>query len=71
MSMLTQPEQLDQREPEPLPRSVVAREGSELAEALRASGWVARAGWRTTSESGESIWQVRFELVNDRQPEMN
>lgn len=40
---------------------VTAREGSELASALRANGWTARAGWRTSIDSGESIWLVRFQ----------
>jgi hypothetical protein len=40
---------------------VTAREGSELASTLRANGWTARAGWRTSSDSGKSIWLVRFQ----------
>jgi hypothetical protein len=42
-------------------RSLVAREGTELAEALRARGWQARAGWRRVDGDGEPIWFVRFE----------
>jgi hypothetical protein len=42
-------------------RSLVAREGTELAEALRARGWQARAGWRRVDDDGEPIWFVRFE----------
>jgi hypothetical protein len=43
-------------------RNVVAREGSELAVALRAGGWVARAGWRALdSDPTRPVWFVRFE----------
>ncbi len=47
------------------PRVIVAREGTELAETLRASGWVARAGWRTTTTEDQSVWHLRFEVVSD------
>lgn len=47
------------------PRTVIAREGTELADALRAAGWVARAGWRTTTPEGTSVWHLRFEVVID------
>lgn len=50
---------------ETTPRVIIAREGTELAETLRATGWVARAGWRTTTETGQSVWHLRFEVVND------
>jgi hypothetical protein len=49
---------------EPTPRVIVAREGTELAETLRATGWVARAGWRTTTTEGRSVWHLRFEVEN-------
>lgn len=44
---------------------MVAREGSELALTLREKGWAARAGWRTTGESGEQVWFVRFQRPED------
>jgi len=47
------------------PRVIVAREGTELAETLRAAGWVARAGWRTRTTEGQSVWHLRFEVVTD------
>lgn len=43
------------------PRVIVAAEGSELANRLRASGWVARAGWRRHAAGHSPIWLVRFE----------
>jgi hypothetical protein len=43
------------------PRIIVAPEASGLAEALRHSGWVTRASWEATTESGERTWYVRFE----------
>lgn len=46
-------------------RTIVAREGSELAEALRAGGWVARAGWRTADADGRAAWQLRFERPDE------
>jgi hypothetical protein len=46
-------------------RSLVAREGTELAEALRARGWQARAGWRRIDDAGEPVWFVRFEQPAD------
>jgi hypothetical protein len=45
-------------------RSIVARDGSELAQRLRATGWTARVGWRTVTESGDTVWFVRFEHVD-------
>jgi hypothetical protein len=44
-----------------VPRVIVAAEGSELADRLRASGWVARAGWRRHAAGRSPIWLVRFE----------
>lgn len=41
--------------------SMIAREGSELAQRLRASGWVARAGWRSSDATGRPVWHLRFE----------
>jgi hypothetical protein len=43
------------------PRVIVAAEGSELAARLRASGWVARSGWRSNAAGRAPIWLVRFE----------
>jgi hypothetical protein len=43
------------------PGVIVAREGSELAQHLRARGWVARSGWRATAGTGHGVWYVRFE----------
>ena len=43
-------------------RSIIAREGSALADLLRDKGWVVRGGWRSTSEAGASIWNLRFEF---------
>lgn len=37
--------------------SIVVRDGSELAVRLRADGWVARSGWRTSTGD----WLLRFE----------
>jgi hypothetical protein len=57
---------LDERQDETsqtAPRVIVAREGTELADMLRATGWVARAGWRTTSSEGQSVWHLRFEVT--------
>lgn len=50
---------------ETAPRVIIAREGTELAETLRTSGWVARAGWRTTTNEGQSVWHLRFEVENE------
>jgi hypothetical protein len=44
------------------PRVIVAAEGSELASRLRASGWVARSGWRRHAAGHSPIWLVRFEF---------
>ncbi|MGH9176872.1 MAG: hypothetical protein ACRD1H_21060 [Vicinamibacterales bacterium] len=43
------------------PEVIVAPEGSELASRLRATGWVARSGWRSHSAGRPAIWLVRFE----------
>jgi hypothetical protein len=43
-----------------VPRVIVAAEGSELAARLRASGWVARSGWRSHAAGRTPIWLVRF-----------
>jgi hypothetical protein len=49
-------------------RELVVREPSILADALRASGWVARAGWRRhSSNGGVEDWFVRFELPETEQ----
>jgi hypothetical protein len=64
MTTLTQLDEMRDDISESTPRVMIAREGTELAEALRASGWVARAGWRTTTE-GQSVWHLRFEVEND------
>ncbi len=42
-------------------RSIVAREGAELAAVLRSKGWHARAGWKTLDADGNAVWFVRFE----------
>ena len=47
---------------------MVAREGSELATTLREKGWLARAGWRSTGDNGESVWYVRFQRPDDTDP---
>jgi hypothetical protein len=57
----TQSEPAAQDAASELPRSLIAREGSELAAALRAGGWRASAGWRSTTDDGEEAWQIRFE----------
>jgi hypothetical protein len=44
-----------------MPAFIVAREGSELARALRCKGWVARVGWRTMRDDGTHVWFMRFE----------
>jgi hypothetical protein len=44
------------------PGPLVAREGSELARALRAGGWQARAGWRAAAAPGDPpAWYLRFD----------
>lgn len=67
MTTLTQLEEMrdDISDNETTPRVIIAREGTELAETLRATGWVARAGWRTTTIEGQSVWHLRFEVVTD------
>jgi hypothetical protein len=65
MTTLTTLDEMRDDLSETTPRVIVAREGTELADTLRATGWVARAGWRTTSEDGQSVWHLRFEIVND------
>jgi hypothetical protein len=50
---------------ETLPGTIVAREGSELADILRQRGWVARLGWRSGSSSGRPVWFLRFEQPDD------
>jgi hypothetical protein len=64
MTTLTQLDEMRDDTSELAPRVIIAREGTELAETLRAAGWVARAGWRTTVE-GQSIWHLRFEVENN------
>jgi hypothetical protein len=75
MMTLAQPNQntLDGSELEPGPESngqppctIVAREGTELANALRAGGWHVRAGWRGSDADGESVWHFRFERPDER-----
>jgi hypothetical protein len=46
-------------------RSIIAREGSDLAELLRGRGWVVRSGWRATTDDGDSVWHLRFETPED------
>ena len=60
MTTLTDLDEMRDELDDVAPRVIIAREGSELAEALRAAGWVARAGWRTTND-GQSVWHLRFE----------
>jgi hypothetical protein len=48
------------RATEPAARVIVASETSELAQRLRSSGWVARAGWLSHAPGGR-VWLVRFE----------
>jgi hypothetical protein len=43
------------------PCSVVAAEGTDLADRLRSDGWIARAGWRRHIAGRPAIWLVRFE----------
>ncbi len=50
------------------PFEIVAREGSALADQLRANGWVARAGWRTTGDTGQAVWHLRFERLDQQKP---
>ncbi len=47
------------------PRVIIAREGTELADSLRAAGWVPRAGWRSMTTEGQTVWHLRFEIVSD------
>ncbi len=62
MTTLTELDEMRDDISESAPRVMIAREGTELAEALRASGWVARAGWRTATTEGQSVWHLRFEV---------
>ncbi len=48
-------------------RLIIAPETSELAQRLRSSGWIARAGWLNHAPSGR-IWLVRFESPSDHVP---
>ncbi len=41
-------------------KAIVAPETSELAQRLRSSGWIARAGWLSRAPGGR-VWLVRFE----------
>jgi hypothetical protein len=75
MMTLAQPDQntLDGSELEPTlhsntqpPCTIVAREGTELANALRASGWQVRAGWRGSNADGATVWHFRFERPDER-----
>ncbi len=65
MTTLVNVDLVDCLDEQSLPFEVVAREGSELAEQLRASGWVARAGWRSAGDDGRSVWNLRFERLED------
>lgn len=65
MTTLTQLDETRDDISETAPRVIVAREGTELAATLRATGWVARAGWRTMTNEGQSVWHLRFEVVSD------
>jgi hypothetical protein len=65
MTTLAQSEQKRDGQTECRPRVMIAREGTELADTLRASGWVARAGWRTQTSEGETVWHLRFEVPSD------
>lgn len=64
MTTLTQLDEMrdDLNDNQNTPRVIIAREGTELADTLRATGWVARAGWRTTTTEGQSVWHLRFEV---------
>ncbi|MGH9174683.1 MAG: hypothetical protein ACRD1H_10005 [Vicinamibacterales bacterium] len=65
MTTLTQPEQTRDGPTEGLPRFIIAREGTELANTLRATGWITRAGWRTRTSEGETVWHLRFEIPSE------
>ena len=65
MTTLTELDEMRDETSETTPRIIVAREGTELAETLRATGWVARAGWRTTTNEGRSVWHLRFEVDSE------
>jgi hypothetical protein len=67
MMTLLRPDQTEERTTEQ-PQHVVAREGSELAELLRERGWVARAGWRATTDAGAGVWYLRFEAPPEAPP---
>jgi hypothetical protein len=68
MMTLLRPEQTDERteQDSDSQRYVIAREGTELASLLRERGWVARVGWRATTEADGSVWYLRFEAGDDR-----
>ena len=51
--------------PQP-PCTIIAREGTELADALRAGGWRVRAGWRGSDADGVAVWHFRFERPDER-----
>lgn len=65
MTTLTDLDEMRDETSETTPRVIIAREGTDLAEALRAAGWVARAGWRSTTNEGQSVWHLRFEVVSE------
>ncbi len=65
MTTLIQINELHDDTSESTRRVMIAREGTELAETLRANGWIARAGWRTTTNEGQSVWHLRFEVVTE------
>jgi hypothetical protein len=46
-------------------RTIIAREGSALADLLRSRGWIVRSGWRSTTDTGASVWNLRFETPDD------
>ena len=65
MTTLTKIDEKREDISETTPRVTVAREGTELAETLRATGWIARAGWRTKTNEGQSVWHLRFEVDSE------
>ena len=65
MTTLTQLDEMRDDVSESNPRVMIVREGTELADTLRAAGWVARAGWRTRTNEGQSVWHLRFEVESE------
>jgi len=52
------------RAPDPASRVIITPETSALAQRLRSSGWVARAGWLSRAPCGR-VWLVRFESPSE------